>query len=108
MTKEQIKNIVRETISEMLRAGVLPKYDSSAAYSEAVRRIKEFYANGETDIEMAKALKCTDGDPYAALIPLYFEYGYTLERLAEQYNVEVSTITRNKKRLCLMVFDALQ
>ena len=108
MTKEQIRSVVRETVAEMLRTGVLAKYDSSAAYTEAVRRIKDFYANGETDTEVAKALKCTDGDPYAAMIPLYFCYGYTNERLAEYYNVEVSTIYRQKRRLCLMVYDAMQ
>lgn len=108
MDKDQIRAVVRETVAELLRTGVLAKYDTSAAYIDVVRRIRDFYENGETDTEVARAIRCLDGDPYAALIPLYFGRGYTNERLAGYYNVEVSTIYRQKRRLCLMVFDAMQ
>lgn len=108
MTKEQIRAIVRETVQELVHVGVIGKYDSSAAYTEVVSRLREFYANGENDAEIKNALRSIDGDPYARLIPLYFAYKYTNEKLAEHYNVEVSTISRNKRRLCLLIYDALQ
>lgn len=108
MNKEQVRAVVRETIAELLRTGVLAKYDSSAAYTEVVARLRDFYANGETDAEIKQALQSIDGDPYARLIPLYFSYQYTNEKLAAYYNVEVSTISRNKRRLCLLIYDALR
>ena len=108
MNKEQIRAVVRETIAELLRSGALARYDSSAAYTEITTRLRDYYANGEADREITLALETLNGDPYARLIPLYFSLHYTNERLAEYFGVEVSTISRNKRRLCLAVYDALE
>ena len=108
MTKEQIRAVVRETVHELVRAGVVGKYDSSAAYNEIVGRLREYYKNGESDREIALVLRSVEEDPYFRIIPLWFLYSYTNEKLAEYYDCDVSTISRNKKRLCLAIYDALQ
>ena len=53
------------------------------------------------------ALEAIEGDPYAKIIPLYFDYDYKIEELAEQFDCEISTISRNKKRLSLAIYDRL-
>ena len=36
------------------------------------------------------------------------QYDRAIERIAEVFGVEVSTITRNKKRLCLAIYNSIQ
>lgn len=108
MTKEQVRNIVRETVQELIRSGVIGKNDDSTAYNEIVGLLRDYYKDGETDRAITSALQSVEADSYFRIIPLYFSEHYTNERLAEFFNVEVSTISRNKRRICLAVYDALQ
>ena len=98
MEKEQIKEIVRETIAELSRQDRL----KSNEFDEAQRLIRDYYA-GEAE-EVGEAIKAISKDQYAKLIPLHFKEGYTIEQLAVVYDCEVSTINRNKKRLCLEIY----
>lgn len=107
MNEKQIKMIVRETIEELKRNGMLKTYNE-LAYSEISAILAAYYDDGETDSEIRSAIEKTEGDPYYKIIPLYFSYKYTIEKIAEVFDVEISTITRNKKRLCLQIYNAIQ
>lgn len=107
MDKSEVREIVRETIEELIKRGLLRSYDD-LAYPEAATMLKVYYDEGEEDKLIQDALDSISDDPYYKIIPLYFSYGYTLEKLAEIFNVEVSTISRNKKRLCLMIYKKIQ
>lgn len=107
MTEEEVRAVVRMTVDELRRAGML-KGGSELAYAEAAQLIKAFYDDGETDETIKAVLSGMSEDPYIKVLPLYFSYGYTIERIAEAFHVEVSTIVRNKKRLCLQVYEAIQ
>lgn len=107
MTDEErilVQEVIQMTIRELKRNGML-KEPRDTAYPEISARLRAFYKDGGTDEDMRRALAVLAGDKYSKIIPLYFDYGYTIEEIAEVYGVEVSTITRNKKRLCLRVHN---
>ena len=107
MDKQTIKEIVHETIEELKRGGVL-RTENELAYAEISAVLFTYYADGATDDRVKNALKEVEKDTYFRIVPLYFDYNYTIEKIAERLHVEVSTITRNKKRLCLAIYNALQ
>lgn len=104
---ELIKATIQETIAELKRAGLL-KSVSDQAYKDAQEAIRVYYADGKTDERMTEILRSIRGDRYAKIIPLYFFYGYTIEEIAEALDVETSTVSRNKKRLCMKVYNLLE
>lgn len=104
--REGIRMIVKEVIDELIRDGML-REASSMAYTEISAKIKAYYSRGQKDEEMKKAISAVEEDKYFKIIPLYFYYGYTIEEIAETFEVETSTIVRNKKRLCLEIYGKL-
>lgn len=106
MTEKEVREIVIATINELKRNGLLQTGDG--AYAEITELLKAYYDGGERDASVKAALEIIEGDKYAKIIPLYYGYGYTIEQLAEVLNVETSTVTRNKKRLCLKLYDLIQ
>lgn len=78
------------------------------AYSDVSGLLAAYYDGGEQDTQIRAAVEGLKGDYYYKVLPLYFGYKYTIEQIAEEFGVEVSTIVRNKKRLCLQVYNAIQ
>lgn len=105
MDKEFIRHIVRETIKELNRNGLLRV--SELAYAEITSVLIDYYRNGEVDEKIKKAIADLETDPYFRVIPLYFENGYKMESIAEEFGVDTSTIARNKKRLCLAIYERI-
>lgn len=106
MKSEEIKKIVSEVLDELIKRDMLRPSDK-IAYSNVSDRLYEFYESGAKDYDVQTALKKIEADPYFMLIPLYFSELKTIDQLAEIFGVEVSTITRNKKRLCLAIHSTL-
>ena len=75
------------------------------AYREATALLRKYFKEGQKNEAVAKALKSIENDPYYKILPMYFGYGYTIEEIAEEYGVEVSTISRNKKRLSIKLYE---
>lgn len=107
MDDESIRKIVKETIEELKRQGFL-RSTNELAYAEISSILAAYYQEGQEDEIIRKAVEALQSDPYYKIIPLYFDYGYTIERIAEAFCVEISTITRNKKRLCLQIYNSIQ
>lgn len=105
--KKYIAEIVRMTVAELQRAGML-KDSNASAYTEANEILRHYYDSGEKDEAVRGALAKLERDQYAKILPLYYGYGYTIDEIADDFGVETSTISRNKKRLCLEVFRLLQ
>ena len=99
-----VKHTVEETIEQLREAGLLRSV-TDQAYKDASAELKKFYADGENRPDIESALAELKGDKYYKIIPLYFNYGYTIEEIAEIFQVEVSTISRNKKRLTLKIWE---
>lgn len=106
MTDSDVRKIVKATIRELRRDGLL-KDLKTTAYQETAERLSRYYA-GTEDAELAVALDGLRADYYFRILPLYYERRMTIEQIAERMNVEVSTIVRNKRRLCLMLYGILE
>lgn len=107
MDKEMIREIVKETIMELHKSGLLKSIDE-IAYTEVSSILKAYYDGRESDDTIREALKGIENDQYFKIIPLYFNYDYTIEKIAETLNVEISTIVRNKKRLCISIYNLIK
>ena len=105
--KELIQATVQETIKQLKRSGLLRSV-TDLAYHEATAMLREHYRDGENNTAVAAALKEVESDKYFKIIPLYFNYGYTIEEIAEVFDVEISTISRNKKRLSLNIYNLIE
>lgn len=105
--KAFVQEIITETIRQLKRNGML-RDPATMAYQEASDILRRYFKNGESDPETRKVIETFEDDPYYKILPLYFGYGYTIEEVAEAFEVEVSTISRNKKRLSLAIFDKLE
>lgn len=103
----ELSEVVRETVKELRKNGLLKRSDD-VAYSEVSSRLYEYYRNPERDPEVGAALEMIKGDYYAKIIPDYYKEKMSFDWLAEEFDCELSTITRNKKRLCLKIFQLLQ
>lgn len=107
--KKEIKSFVdyaiEKAIKEFKKQGIL-RDASEVAYSEISRELTNYYSVdfGEYYLEIKKALEDLRLDPYIDIIPLYYSEKRTIENIAEVLGVDVSTIVRNKKRLCLDIY----
>lgn len=95
--------IVKETVRELRKTGYLKRSDD-IAYSEISSRLFEYFKNPDSDPEVGKALESVKGDQYYNIIPRYYCDRLTIDWIAEEFHCEISTITRNKKRLCLKIY----
>lgn len=104
--KVYIDSAIKKTVRELKKQGVI-NTDDSAGYAEAVARLKAYYRNDLQDDEITGALEKLSNDRYIDIIPLYFYSNNTIEHIASLYGVEISTITRNKKRLCMEIYKLI-
>lgn len=103
--KQDVKEIVNLTIEELQQVGML-KDKSDYIYSNIAQRLRAYYKN-KIDKQLGKALEDLQDDIYINILPMYYKNDWTIEAIAEIFNVNSSTIVRNKKRLCIMIHTML-
>lgn len=101
-----IELTVEKTIAEFKKSGLL-KDSENVAYSDASAILSSYYKTGKKESSITYAIQGIRFDPYARIIPMYYEQGKTLETIAEELGVDVSTVVRNKKRLCLTIYNEI-
>lgn len=106
LTKIEVKEIVIETVKELRNSGLLRRQDD-VAYAETAARLFQYYLEPLHDRPMADALQEVRQDYYFGILPEYYGKRTTIEVIAEEYGCEISTVTRNKKRLCLRLYQIL-
>lgn len=104
MDKNEIKLIVAETIAELRRQGMI-KDNYKAIKDKVEPELYEYFNKGNTNIK--KALTELSDDQYIDLIYLLYRDCFTLERIADAFDKDVSTIKRNKKRLILNIYNIM-
>lgn len=97
---------VQKAIAELKAAGFI-KDVRSVVHKEISGRLKNYY-KGAPDPKLKDALEQLKDDDYFDIIPLYYFSGNTIEHIASGYDVDVSTITRNKKRLCFELYEIME
>lgn len=98
--KALIDATINETIKELKKQGFL-SLDHN--YNETQNRLYGYYQNDMQDEEITEALSRLQNDKYIDIIPLFYYAQNSIEHIASLYDVDTSTITRNKKRLCLAI-----
>ena len=110
MTDEEIKNYidiaVQKTIKEYKKNGIL-KDNGAAAYADISEILSSYYKGGKSEMSITYAIQGQRFDPYYRIIQMYFEAGKTIAEIAEELNVDTSTIVKNKKRLCLAIYNEI-
>lgn len=111
MTDEEIKAYIdiaiKRSIHEYKKSGIL-KHSDNAAYNDINQILAGYYSTpGEKDAAVTYALQGVRFDPYYRIIPLYYEAGKKVEEIAAELRVDVSTVVRNKKRICLEIYNEL-
>lgn len=108
MSPEQIREIVKITLDELTQRKLL-KVDN-VAYMTLLKLVSEqltnYFNGGNSDV--FKVLKQLSDDQYIDIIYLHYRDGKTLEWIAEYFEVDVSTIKRNKKRLIIKIAELLE
>lgn len=110
ITLENEKDIEKifDICAKSMKKNHLMQKENDAIYNDMSDRLYNYYKSGEADKNIKAALKDFDDDIYINILPLYYKNKYTIENIAEILNVDVSTIVRNKKRLCLSLYLMLE
>ena len=110
LLEEAVKLAVHETVRELRKGGFLRAQDE-LAYQSAAAEIKRYYEaiknHAPYHSRVKEAVESIQGDEYANIIRLYYCDGYTISDIAAVYGCEPSTITRNKKRLCIEIYKRI-
>lgn len=110
MAEEEIRQLieqtVRQSVLEFKRAGLLKDPDN-AAYTDASEMLSRYYNSDKTDSALTYAIQRLRFDPYFKIIPMFFEQKKTVEDIAEELGVDMRTVYRNKKRLCVAIYNEI-
>lgn len=104
--RDYINLTIRNTLGEIKKSGLM-RDSSNVLYAEATELLSNYYSAGKSEASITYAIQSIRFDPYYRIIPLYFEKCYKLEAIAEELGVDISTIVRNKKRLCLEIYQRI-
>ena len=105
---EDIKGLIRETVNECIKELArqhMIRDDGTAAYNDISNLLQEYYKTGEKDNALTYAIQAQRFDPYYRIIEMYYKDDMTLEVIAATMEVDLSTIVRNKKRICLQIYN---
>lgn len=105
MTQEQIKEVVKITIDELTKRKLLQTDNYQPVLKIVEPRLGKFFKGNADGYNISYALHCLSDDQYIDLIYLQYRDGKTLEWIAEYYDVDISTIKRNKKRLIYKIYE---
>lgn len=110
MTDKEIEAIIERAIRKnmiTLKAAGAFKDNKSIIYKEVAGMLTDYYKNDADNESLEAALEKIKTDTYFDIIPLYFYSNNTIEHIASRYDVDASTITRNKKRLCFELYELM-
>lgn len=106
MTQDQIREIVKMTIDELDQRHMLrDPYQSVLRVVD--KRLYGFF-NGSKDSGISSALRQLSDDPYIDIIYLQYRDRQTIEKIAEYYIKDASTVKRNKKRLIKAIYEMMR
>lgn len=110
MTDKEIEAIIERAIRKnmiALKAAGALKDNKSMIYEDVARMLTDYYKNDAENERLEAALEELKNDMYFDIIPLYYYSNNTIEHIAKRYDVDDSTITRNKKRLCFEIYELM-
>ena len=106
MTREEIAEVVAATVRELGKTGYLRRFDD-VAYSRISNRLYDYYTSQSEDKALEDAIDQIKGHYYFSILPQYYKDRLTIDWIAESYHCDAMTIKRNKKQLCLRIWNIL-
>lgn len=105
---EIVAGTVRETIKQLRKSGMMRSWNDGA-YQEIGSRLASYY-RGTEDKEMDAALDrlAAEEPDYFGILPEYYREKTKIEDIGPLIGCDRSTVLRQKKRLCLRLFQLLQ
>lgn len=100
--RDLVEEVVKSTIRELRRNGMLKRYDD-VIYYEASTRLFEYYRHPEADEETGEALAKLVEDEFYDILPMFYRDESKYNYIAMKLHCDISTVTRHKKRLALQV-----
>lgn len=97
---------VERTLEALRRKGALKDMDD-VMYANISYALADYYNSGESVERITKALDTVKYDEYFEIIPMYYGDGMKIDDIAHRMGKDTSTIVRNKKRLCLLIYTLL-
>lgn len=115
MTEKKIEALIDKTVKkafkELKDKGAL-KSQTELIYKDISKYLRCYFKDlcdsGSGDPKVENALSQLKDDRFYNIIPEYYGEGYTLEELAGLFRCDISTITRNKKRLCFEIYELME
>ena len=107
---DEIKTLIRETVQETIRemrTQGMTKGEEDANYRDVSETLREYYRNGEKDKQITYALQSIRFEPYFGIIEKYYKHNEKMENIALDFEVDISTIFRKKRELCLKIYRVL-
>ena len=108
---KSVKRAVKESWKEFKDRGAL-KSQTQIIYKDMSKYLRCYFKDindsGTGDPKVKNALDQIADDRFYTIIPDYYGNGYTLEELAARLQCDISTITRNKKRLCVEIYELME
>ena len=101
-TKGMIRQMVEQCVREYIQRN--PDDASAVIYNDVSELLFDYYKYGEKDVAVGYAIHAQRSDLYFRIIPMYYKDNQTLEYIAMVMGVDISTIVRNKKRLCMEIY----
>lgn len=115
MTDKKIEAIIEKSVQrafkELKDKGAL-KSQTELIYKDMSKILRCYYRDvddsGSGDAAIKNAIDQLADDRFHTIIPEYYGMGFTLEELANKWHCDISTITRNKKRLCIEIYELME
>ena len=115
ITPDELSKLIRftvaETVKELKRHGF--QQNDRAACAKIGSQLKLYYSGKlgtDTKIysELTGALRDVQGEAYFKIIPYFYKDGYKLDKIAMLMNMDSATVWRNKKRICMRIYNLIE
>ncbi len=103
MTEKEIKKIVSDTVDDLLEKKQIVQNGELTYRFMALRLQKHFNCCHNEKIDTA--MQTIINDPYFKTIPMFYRDNMTITAIAVTLECDRATVTRNKKRLVLDLYN---
>lgn len=107
---EEMKALIRETVRETvkeLRSQGMTKDEEDANYRDVSEMLRDYYRNGQKDKQITYALQSLRFEPYFGILEKYYKHNEKMDNIASDFEVDISTVFRKKRELCLKLYRVL-
>ena len=104
LDEKEIKRIVSMTVDDLTDKKMLRSCDDDLVYRFMSMQLRKHYHEHKSDI-VENAIACVQNDPYLKIIPMYYKNDMTITAIAVELACDRATVSRNKKRIVMQIYD---